>query len=203
MALQPSLRPFLIGNDAAPHTLEFYYDIVCPFSKKSYANLYNHLRPLVTEGELASKVKIIIRLHPQPWHGSSMFTHEAVLAVARVAPELLLDYLDALYKDSEKFYDIPASNYSAVEIRQKLVEVGRPVLGQEKMDKAQDLLVLRSTPNGGNAVTDELKYFIKVSRQNSIHVSPTVLWDGLIVGEISSSWGEAEWSKFFGERLKV
>ena len=28
---------------------------------------------------------------------------------------------------------------------------------------------------------------VKFSRQNSIHVSPTVLWDGLVAGDISSS----------------
>jgi hypothetical protein len=33
------------------------------------------------------KVKVIIRLQVQPWHGTSTFTHEAALAVARVAPE--------------------------------------------------------------------------------------------------------------------
>lgn len=33
MALQPSLSPFVIGNISSPHTLEFWCDIVCPFSK--------------------------------------------------------------------------------------------------------------------------------------------------------------------------
>jgi len=42
---------------------------------------------------------------------------------------------------------------------------------------------------------------VKFSRQNGIHVSPTVMWDGLIAGDISSGWAEAEWSKFLKENV--
>ncbi|KAG9015557.1 hypothetical protein FRB94_000162 [Tulasnella sp. JGI-2019a] len=203
MALQPSLSPFLIGSKSSPHTLEFWYDIVCPFSKKSYNTTYNLLKPWVLEGKLKDKVQILLRLQPQPWHASSQLTHEAVLAVARVAPDQLLEYLDALYKVSEQFYDIPSSNSTPVQLREKILDVGIPILGEEKVAKAKDLLVLRSTPNGGNAVTDDLKYFIKLGRQNGIHVSPTVTWDGLVASDVYSSWAEAEWTKFFDERVKV
>jgi len=197
MSLQPSLSPFLLGNPLAPNTLEFYYDIVCPFSKKSYANLYNKLTPEILNGGLKDKVKVIVRLHPQPWHASSMLCHEAVLAVARVAPECLWQYLDALYQVSETFYDIPASNFTPVQLRNKLVDVGQPIIGDERVAAAKDLLLLKSTPNGGTAVTDELKYNIKVARQNGVHPSPSVLWNGLIAPDVQSSWGDAEWAKFF------
>jgi hypothetical protein len=40
------------------------------------------LKPLFENGgKYDGKVKAIIRLHVQPWHGSSTFTHEAALAV--------------------------------------------------------------------------------------------------------------------------
>ena len=42
---------------------------------------------------------------------------------------------------------------------------------------------------------------VKYSRQNGIHVSPTVLLDGLIAGEISSSWGEKEWTDFLAKKI--
>lgn len=44
---------------------------------------------------------------------------------------------------------------------------------------------------------------VKYSRQNGIHVSPTVLWDGLIANEISSSWGEREWTEFLEKKVTV
>ena len=84
----------------------------------------------------------------------------------------------------------------------------------------KELLKLKSTPNGGVAVTDDLKYTstsmklvqwitsekersVKFSRQNGIHVSPTVLWDGLVANEISSSWGEKEWNGFLEAKVRV
>lgn len=42
---------------------------------------------------------------------------------------------------------------------------------------------------------------VKFSRQNGIHVSPTVLWDGLQANEISSSWGEKEWNEFLAAKV--
>ena len=83
----------------------------------------------------------------------------------------------------------------------------------------KDLLSLKSSPNGGVAVTDDLKYTVgssfekdsirlivcavKFSRQNGIHVSPTVLWDGLVANEISSGWGEKEWNSFLEAKVVV
>ena len=51
--------------------------------------------------------------------------------------------------------------------------------------------------------TPDLGYLraVKFSRQNGIHVSPTVLWDGLIANEISSSWGEREWTEFLEKKV--
>lgn len=44
---------------------------------------------------------------------------------------------------------------------------------------------------------------VKFARQNGVHVSPTVLWDGLIANQISSSWGEKEWSEFLAKNVVV
>lgn len=92
---------------------------------------------------------------------------------------------------------------------------------KSKVGEIKELLKLKSTPNGGVAVTNDLKYtskfkrlevnsaslrrfsLVKYSRQNGIHVSPTALWDGLVANEISSSWGEKEWSEFLAEKVTV
>lgn len=44
-------------------------------------------------------------------------------------------------------------------------------------------------------------FAVKYARQNSIHVSPTALWDGLIANEVSSSWVRAEWSEFLKAKV--
>jgi len=204
MALQPSLRPLVIaGTYESPHTIDVFWDYVCPFSAKMAQNITPVLALFRKGGQYYGKVKVIVRLQVQPWHGSSTFTHEAALAVARVAPDKFWAFTLALFERQTEFFDIPSSTLSPVQIRAKLAEVAETVIGEdkEKIAAFKDLLVLKSTPNGGVAVTDELKYTIKFSRQNGIHVSPTVLWDGLVANEVSSSWEEKDWSDFLKAKV--
>ena len=47
------------------------------------------LKPLLgPDSKFEGKVKVIIRLHVQPWHASSTLTHEAGLAVSYFFPDL-------------------------------------------------------------------------------------------------------------------
>lgn len=88
------------------------------------------------------------------------------------------------------------------------------------VEKFWNLLQLKPTPNGGIGVTDDLKYAsvfylqslivyrsnvytVKFGRQNSIHVSPTVLWDGLVANDVSSSWIKKDWMEFFRKKIIV
>ncbi|CAE6511118.1 unnamed protein product [Rhizoctonia solani] len=199
MSLQPSLSFLRIGAPASPHTLELYIDFVCPFSAKIFTNAVDKvLKPLFTEGTYAGKVELLIRLQPQPWHGASTFTHEAALAVGRVAPTRFYDYVIELFESQTQFFDIPTSTLTPLQIREKLVS-----LAPEGIDTkaVADLLELKSTPNGGVGVTDDLKYNIKLGRQNGIHVTPSALWDGLLVNDVSSSWGKDEWEKFLEAKV--
>ncbi|KAH7339717.1 hypothetical protein B0J17DRAFT_656502 [Rhizoctonia solani] len=201
MSLQPSLSFLTIGNPASPHTLELYLDFICPFSAKIFINAVDKvLKPLFTEGKYAGKVKLLLRLQPQPWHGSSTFTHEAALAVGRVAPNRFYDYAIELFKAQEQFFDIPVSTLTPIQIREKLVSIAPE--GTDKKAVA-DLLEHKSTPNGGVGVTDDLKYNIKLGRQNGIHVTPSAVWDGLFASDVSSSWAKDEWEKFLEAKVVV
>lgn len=41
----------------------------------------------------------------------------------------------------------------------------------------------------------------KLGRQNGIHVTPTVLWNGIVEGSVSSSFGGKEWGEFFEKNV--
>ena len=63
-----------------------------------------------------------------------------------------------LMKAQTQFFDIPTSTLTPLQTREKLVSLASPIIGDENVSKVKDLLELKSTPNGGNAVTDDLKY---------------------------------------------
>ncbi|KAF9006742.1 hypothetical protein BDQ17DRAFT_1389502 [Cyathus striatus] len=205
MALQPSLRPLIVAGSAdAPHTIDMFLDYVCPFSAKAARTIDTVLRPLFGPGgKYAGKVKIIFRPQVQPWHATSTYVHEAGLAALRSSPENFWAFSLALFNHQEDYFDIPASTLTPLQVREKLAQLASTVIPEGAVDNFSELLKLKGSPNGGTAVTDDLKYTIKFSRQNSIHVSPTVLFDGLVAPEISSSWGEKEWSEFLEKKVTV
>ncbi|KAJ3977973.1 hypothetical protein EV361DRAFT_876215 [Lentinula raphanica] len=190
MALQPSLQPLIVAGSAdAPHTLDIFLDYVCVFSTKMALTI--------------DKVLVIFRPHVQPWHASSTLVHEAGLAVVRVAPQQFWPFALAFFKQWQgEFSYIPMSTLTPLEVRSKLAKLAESVIGSSLANDFKDLLELKG-PYGHNAVADDLKYTIKFSRQNSIHVSPTVLWDGLVANEISNSWGEKEWNDFLAAKVAV
>ncbi|KAF8345579.1 hypothetical protein F5887DRAFT_1061715 [Amanita rubescens] len=205
MALKPDLQPLVIaGLYTSPHTLDVFLDYVCPYSAKMMATIDTVIKPLVNEGgQYYGKVKIIFRPQVQPWHATSTYTHEAGFAALRASPENFYKFSLALFGHQEEFFDQPTSRMTALQIRQRLKELASQVLPEPAVGKFEDLLELKSTANGGTGVTDDMKYAIKFGRQNSIHVSPTVLWDGLVANEISSSWSKNDWTEFFQNKVTV
>ncbi|TFK43888.1 thioredoxin-like protein [Crucibulum laeve] len=205
MTLQPSLRPLMVaGRPDAPNTLDIFLDFVCPYSAKMARTIDTLVKPKFSPGgEYDGKVKLLFRLQVQPWHSASTLTHEAALAVARVSPENFWKFSLALFEHQDEYFDIPTSHLTPLQIREKLAKLAATIIPADKVEQFKDLLALKSSPNGGVAVTDDLKYNIKYARQNGIHVSPTCLWDGLVANEISSGWGEKEWSEFLKNKIAI
>ena len=55
--------------------------------------------------------------------------------------------------------------------------------------------------NVGNAVTNTLKWYIKYTRQNGIHVSPSVVFDGITDNSVSSSWTLDQWKEYLDPKM--
>lgn len=55
--------------------------------------------------------------------------------------------------------------------------------------------------NAGNQVTNDLKLCIRLGRQNGIHVSPTVLLNGIKDDSISSGWELDQWKEYLKSKL--
>ena len=89
---------------------------------------------------------------------SNQSGYHTPLQVARVSPEKFWEFHLALMDAQEDFYDIPSSSRTPTETRAKLVDLALPIVGADKKNVLTDLLTHKSTPNGGTAVTDELKY---------------------------------------------
>ncbi|WFD17911.1 hypothetical protein MCAP1_000122 [Malassezia caprae] len=205
MALPPALQALAIGAPDAPHTLELY----APF---------------------ADQVRVVVRPVPQPWHASSTYLHETALAIARLAPSdraalaspatnPFWVFSQALMRESERWYEAPVRGKSGDQVRAELATLAVHVLSDEPRKAGAPSLVdlPQDTPlgeavrawtrvsddgNTGSQIVPDLKYCVKIGRQNGVHVTPTALWNGVVEPSVSSSFTQAQWADFFRERVR-
>jgi len=170
---------------------------VCPFSGKLYKKLYDTVIPEIEKSNPGA-FQFIFRHIVQPWHPSSTLVHEAGLAVARLQPDKFWLFSHALFDEQEKYYDTAVMNETRAATYAKLAELAHRVVGVEK-EKFLQLLSLKPSAeagkesNAGNEITNDLKLFIRQARQISIHVTPTVVVNGIIDSSYESSTPEEKW----------
>jgi len=211
MALPPRFagQRLAIGPSATsvqPHTLELYLDYVCPFSAKLFRTVYEDVAPALRETSTSKNgVDIIIRQQVQPWHPSSTLTHEAALAVLKIAPEKFYEFSAALFREQKSYFDVSVVNETRNATYGRLAKLAGTVGVDES--KVLELLTVSDKPgadgslNSGNGVTTDLKVVVKMARLTGVHVSPTVLFDGVVVNEISSGWTKEQWFEWLGKNV--
>ncbi|KAI0106942.1 thioredoxin-like protein [Daldinia grandis] len=194
------------GVPPAVHTLELFLDYVCPFSAKQFKTFYHLVVPLIKANpKWASNLQIIFRQQIQPWHPSSTLVHEAGVAVLQLAPDRYWDFSDALFKAQLEYFDEPVVNELRNDTYRRLAKLAATVGIDEQA--LYDLLVIPdkvpegSIGNTGNKVTNDLKLQIRYGRLVGVHVSPTVIYDGIVANDISSSWTKEQWQEWLTKSL--
>lgn len=56
--------------------------------------------------------------------------------------------------------------------------------------------------NVGNSVIDDIKIMVKAARKSGIHVSPTVLFNGIEEGGVGSSTNGQQWEEWLEKNVK-
>ncbi|CZR55312.1 uncharacterized protein PAC_05199 [Phialocephala subalpina] len=206
MALAPKFagQKFTATNAPTLHTLELYLDYVCPFSAKMFNTVYTAVFPLIQK-KYASKVQILFRQQIQPWHPSSTLVHEAAVAVLKLQPNKFWDFSRALFDDAKSFYDVNIVNETRNQSYARLAKIGAKVGLDEK--QMYDLLFISDKPgkdgslNTGNQVTNDLKVLVKMNRMQGVHVTPTVVFDGVVENNISSSFSGEQWEEWLEKNV--
>ncbi|PNS20200.1 hypothetical protein CAC42_5650 [Sphaceloma murrayae] len=207
MALAPKFAGQKLAAGLSPkavHTLELYLDYVCPFSKKMFNTVYTSVVPLV-EKKYNGRVQLIFRQQVQPWHPSSTLVHEAGVAVLQTNPDKFWDFSKALFDKQTEYFDVNVVNETRNQTYKRLAKLAGGVGVDE--DKVYKQLEISDKPgedgslNSGNATTNDLKLLIKAARLVGIHVSPTVVFNGLIENGISSSFTAEQWDEWLSKNV--
>jgi hypothetical protein len=99
------------------------------------------------------------------------------------------------------YFDEALENKSRRETAQELAKLAETV--GVSSEKVLELLVngTGESKNAGNKVSNDLKLCIRLGRQNGIHVSPTVLYNGIRDDSVSSGWELDQWKEYLSSKL--
>lgn len=199
-------KPRTNGVPGSKHTLELFLDYCCPFSAKMYTMLFKSIIPMIRENEAYSAgIELIFRQQIQPWHPSSTLMHEAALVVLTEHPDKFWDYSEALFEHQKEYFDANVANETRNKTYERLAKLAADTCG---VDATRMIDILRVSdkpgPNGslndGNKITNDVKVITKMNRLVGIHVTPSVIFDGVPYPAIESSWTEEQWRKFLDEK---
>jgi protein-disulfide isomerase len=190
---------------SSSHTLEIYLDYCCPFCLKIWRSLEGFVFPMIRENPAwASGVEFIMRQQIQPWHPSSTLMHEAALAVTKVAPDKYWDFSRALFERQAEYFDVNIVNEVRNDSYKRLAKLAAEVGVDE--GKVYGLLKIGTKEesgghlNSGNGVTNDVKTTVKMNRLVGVHVTPTVVFDG-VVQDVSSGWTKEEWKEWLTKNV--
>ncbi|EUC36663.1 hypothetical protein COCCADRAFT_87536 [Bipolaris zeicola 26-R-13] len=209
MALAPKFAGQKLASSSiqpkAVHTLELYLDYVCPFSAKMYKTLFTTPLRTTLLSTYSTSLVTIFRQQIQPWHPSSTLVHEAAYAVQRVDSSKFYDFSEKLFEQQKDFFDVSLVNETRNQTYRRLAKIAVSVGVDE--GKVYGLLEISDKPgedgslNSGNGVTDDVKVQVKANRMTGVHVTPTVVFDGVVRNEISSSWTVEQWEEWLAKNV--
>lgn len=166
-------QAFHFQPSATQHPIEVFLDLVCPFSKRMFNTLVD------------AKIPFVFRPQVQPWHPQSALLHYALIAVHQQQPEALFKATQLLYDNQDAFLDKAVFPLSSEAIYDRICAIF-----------SDNAIAINKDVFYDGSLAADLKYHIKYARQNAIHVSPTVLVDGLVDNQPSSSWTVEQWQSY-------
>jgi len=204
MALPPKFSGQLLASAShveAKHTIELYLDYVCPFSAKIFQTFYKSVVPLIEKKYTSPGIRVIFRQQIQPWHPSSTLVHEAGAAVLQTAPKSFWTFSEKLFEQQKDYFDVNVVNESRNNTYKRLAKLAGSVDGVDEKTILDLLLIPDKAAddgglNVGNKVTNDIKFMVKANRLTGVHVTPTVLFNGVEERSISSGWTVEQWEQW-------
>ncbi|KAI9828657.1 MAG: hypothetical protein M1832_001760 [Thelocarpon impressellum] len=169
-----------------------------------FNTVHKEVFPLV-EQKYSGKVQFIFRQLIQPWHPSSTLTHEAGVAVLQLAPQKFYPFSQALFDVQTDFFDVGVVQESRNQTYERLAKIAGSVGVDEQAVLKLLLVDNKPAPDGskniGNAVTNDLKLLVKAARLTGVHVSPTVIYNGIVENGFSSGWTKDQWDEWLQKNV--
>ena len=170
--------PLVWGH--GPCVFEPFLEPTCPFSVKAFGKLDDLL---AQAGE--DRITIKLRLHSQPWHMYSGVIVRCILAAStleggKTAAKTVMTAVAAHREEFEFDQHCGGAN---------LDTTPNNIIGRIERYSRIKLADAFAIPD----LDREVKWHTKYARQNGIHVSPTLMVNGLVQPNMSSGDSVSDW----------
>jgi protein-disulfide isomerase len=169
-----------------------------------FNTLYTNVLPTV-ESKYAGRLQLIFRQQIQPWHPSSTLVHESGAAVLKVNPDKFWEFSHKLFEKQTEFFDVNVVNETRNNTYKRLAKIaGETGLDEDiiyKLLEISDKPAADGSTNTGNQVTNDIKVMVKTNRLVGIHVTPTVVFNGVVENSISSSFSKDQWLEWLEKNI--
>lgn len=125
----------------------------------------------------------------------------------QLAPSKFWTFSEALFNDQKSYFDVNIVNEPRNATYKRLAKLATDSTGLDA-DEVYKLLAIpeKAADDGslniGNGVTNDLKITIRIARLVGVHVSPTVIFNGVVNNEISSGWSADQWLEYLGKVIE-
>ena len=160
--------------------LEVFLEPTCPFSKRAFAKF----QPLL-DAAGADRLTIRVRFLSQPWHLYSGVVTRAILAASATegGTEAALTAMAGIYQHREEFeFD---DHCSGASMHRTPAEILRHVSELAGIDLTAAFC--------WKSVDRALRWHVKYSRQNGVHVSPSFAVNRILEPSMGSGQTVEEW----------
>lgn len=189
------VQGYRLGSSTATNLLEIYLDFVCPYSKRAFDRLYKEVIPMAQQK--FPQVAFQFRHQIQSWHPQTVPVHEAAMAVHDLDPSKFYPFAQLLFDHIEDFYDDKQWDVSRKDLNVYLSQLASQVgVDPKEFLNRVSRIEKPGEHNTGNACTTRLKIAMRITRQNGVHVSPTIVSNGLVYADYSSAWTLGDWEAF-------
>lgn len=176
-------------------TIAIYLDYNCPFSAKMFKKIQDEVIPKLKKDNIYTKVNLVFMNVIQPWHGiQSSICHDVSFAVAKIKPTYFWKFSRVLFDEITMFYDNVIYDKTRGEITDMVIQLFAKMEGVSSRDVEQvkELVIVKGVgedkaDNTGNKVAVDNKYFTRYHRTIGIHVTPSIVINGIYMPLIESS----------------
>lgn len=180
---------YRLGRSDAPITIEMFFDLECPFSKKGWQTILQ-----VTKSYSLDQICLILQPMTLSNHRQSWDATKAAIAVAGNSTELFIDFVSYLFEHQKDFANDAFKDKTQTDLHQLLA--GYAVDATAWSDPDKFIAQLNS-----KEIYDQARIPARLAAVRGVWSTPTFFINGAEATALSSQSSLADWQKTINSLL--